>query len=292
MADNLATMSAGAINRRTLADAYEFLLQTLDAVGVRVTAAFVSGFASHKDALRDALPEIEALASLCPEWFDTLMPRLRRGDAASLDGLEGHCLWRQFRDSGHEMAWHGASHVSLQKGAARELIEAELLLATKLQTALGHHPTTVIFPRNLVGNLSLLRAAGFDTYRAGHTPGGISRALNLARELNLWDQPDRDLPRMDRGWRVSPPGHFLNWPSGIRRLVPVEATVRRWHVMLRSAAIQGRCVHMWFHPHNLITAPKMRDSFTEIMKEVSSLVKLGDLKNLTIKEANSYYGLE
>jgi hypothetical protein len=47
---------------------------------------------------------------------------------------------------------------------------------------------------------------------------------------------------------------------------------------------------MWFHPHNLITAPAMKVAFAEIMREVGRMVRTGDLVNLTMAQANLYYG--
>jgi hypothetical protein len=76
----------------------------------------------------------------------------------------------------------------------------------------------------------------------------------------------------------------------MRSLVPVAVTIQRWKSLLRSAAAQGGYVHMWFHPHNLITAPAMKVAFAEIMREVGRMVRTGDLVNLTMAQANLYYG--
>ena len=92
------------------------------------------------------------------------------------------------------------------------------------------------------------------------------------------------------GWHVSPAGFFLNWPSGVRAMVPVPVTVMRWKSLLRSAVEQGGYVHMWFHPHNLITAPAMKVAFAQIMKEVGQLVRSGDMVSLTMSEANAHFG--
>jgi len=43
-------------------------------------------------------------------------------------------------------------------------------------------------------------------------------------------------------------------------------------------------VHMWFHPHNFITAPQMKISFEEIARFAGDLVRNNDLINLTIGE--------
>jgi len=97
---------------------------------------------------------------------------------------------------------------------------------------------------------------------------------------------------MRDGWHVSPSGFFLNWPAGVRSLVPVPVTIRRWKSLLREAVDRGGYVHMWFHPHNLITAPLMKVAFDEILREVGELVRSGDLVSLTMAEANEYYRTE
>ena len=52
--------------------------------------------------------------------------------------------------------------------------------------------------------------------------------------------------------------------------------------MLRAAAERGGHVQMWFHPHNLITAPDMMISFEEIMRFAGTLIRNNELVNLTI----------
>ena len=99
-------------------------------------------------------------------------------------------------------------------------------------------------------------------------------------------------PMRQGGWNVSSSGFFLNWPSGVRSLVPVSVTVSRWKSLLRSAVEQGGYVHMWFHPHNLITAPAMQSTFAQIMNEVGQLVRSGDMVSLTMSEANAHFGLD
>jgi hypothetical protein len=134
-----------------------------------------------------------------------------------------------------------------------------------------------------------LRSHGFKTYRASPPNGIAARLTGLANEWNVFDRRVMDEPGVQNGWHVSPAGNFLNWPSGVRALVPVSVTVRRWKSLLRSAAERGGYVHMWFHPHNLFTAPAMKVAFAEIMCFAGELVKSGDMVNLTMAEANEYY---
>ena len=291
MADQAHVLNRGVINGKSLRRAYTSVHSTLESNGVRATAAFVSCFAAPRDAVREYLPLLEELGERNPEWFCNLLPILRRGDSESLDGWEGNDLWNEAASRGHEIAWHGATHMPLSDATASEAIELELRLASHLFKTLGRSPTSVVFPRNLIGHLIKLRSAGFSCYRERASSGPLGRVGGLLREFNLFDRSVNAEPRRDGSWAVSPAGFFLNWPSGIRSSVPVGVTVQRWRCLLRHAALKGGYVHMWFHPHNLITAPAMQESFNSVMLEVGNLVRSGDLLSLTMAEASTYYGL-
>lgn len=286
MADQDHIVNAGIINNASLKSAYAFLLNTLDKRDLRATAAFVTCFAADPAALRDNLSLFEKMATLNPHWFANVLPALRNG---ALDGWTGVEFYRSMSAAGHEMAWHGATHLSLSDQTTTDALALEMELASRLLPALGCLPRTIVFPRNQIGHLSWLRNWGFETYRAS-APGGLTdRMWALLNEWNIVARHVAEKPRVMNGWHVSPEGHFLNWPSGARALVPVSVTVRRWKSLLRTAVERGGYVHMWFHPHNLITAPVMRVAFEEIMRFVGELVRSGDMVNLTMAEANEHF---
>jgi peptidoglycan/xylan/chitin deacetylase (PgdA/CDA1 family) len=286
MADNRAVVSAGLINDESLRSAYEFLLSTLSINNLKSTAAFVTTFAADLDVVRNNISLLERMAALSPDWFVNVLPALRGG---ALGGWNGAEFYQSLSAAGHEMAWHGATHLSLSSQTSSEAVELELELASCLFRELGHTPKTIVFPRNQIGHLDRLRSHGFKTYRASPQVGIAARLSDLANEWNVFDRRVMVGPSAQDGWHVSPAGHFLNWPSGVRALVPVSVCVMRWKSMLRHAAERGGYVHMWFHPHNLITAPAMKVAFTEIMCFAGELVKSGDMVNLTMAEANEYY---
>ena len=287
MADNSYAVRSGEINDRSLKVAYEFILRTLQQNGLKTTAAFVTCFAAEVDLLRDQLHLIEQLALLCPGWFTWILPALRQH---KFDGWQGASFHRSMSSAGFEMAWHGATHLSLSDQTSDRAVTLEMELATRMFGSLGYTPKTIIFPRNETGHLSQLRFGGFASYRDRPAGGKFNRLTGLLNEWNVWDWGSIDKPTMREGWWVSPAGHFLNWPSGGRALVPISTTIRRWKSILRNAARHGGYAHMWFHPHNLITAPTMKIAFEEIARFAGELVKGGDLVSLTIAEANDYYG--
>lgn len=289
MADQYSVIGAGLINDASLRSAYEFLLSVLGRNNLKSTAAFVTTFASDPDSVRDNISLLERMAELNPFWFANVMPALQRGELSGWSGAE---FYRAMASEGHEMAWHGTTHLPLSMRTSHQAVELELELADRLFSELGHTPRTIIFPRNQVGHLDQLYGYGFETYRASPPEGIAARCAGLANEWNIFDRRLMDWPSKHDGLNVSPAGHFLNWPSGVRALVPVSVTVMRWKSLLRSAIKHGSYVHMWFHPHNLITASAMKVAFEEIMGFVGELVKSGDMVNLSMAEASEQYKID
>lgn len=288
MADNNKVFLDRLITTDSLSFAYDYIYQTLESSGVKCTAAFVTAFAAEREALREVMPDICELAQLSPGWFEFLLPRLKENTDDSLNGLLGVSFWRRLYSAGHEIGWHGTTHMPLSDSTSPAAVKLELEIGRKLFKSLGQDPVSVVFPRNSIGHLEMLMRFGFRSYRARADYGSFSREKSIFRELFFWDRGSRDMPFVNDGLCVCPAGFFLNWPSGIRQLIPVEITVRRWISMLRYAANHNLYVHMWFHPHNLITAPSMRPAFTLIMKEVGDLVKGGYLNNLTMSDIDFF----
>lgn len=288
MADQADVVNAGLINGVSLKCAYATLLSTLGKSDLKATAAFVTCFAAEPDAVLDNITLFEQMATLNPDWFANVLPALRSRTLAGWTGAE---FYRAMSAAGHEMAWHGTTHLPLSDQTSHAAFDLELELTSKLFPALDNRPSTIIFPRNQVGHLNRLKNQGFDTYRANLDGGFSNRLSGLMNEWNIYDRHVMEIPRVEDGWHISPAGIFLNWPSGVRALVPVSVTVRRWKALLRTAADRGGYVHMWFHPHNLITAPAMKVAFKEIIRFVGELVKSGDMVNLTMAEANEHFKL-
>jgi hypothetical protein len=110
--------------------------------------------------------------------------------------------------------------------------------------------------------------------------------VRVLNELNVLKSSARpDVRKHAEGVASLPAGSLLNWPRGPRAVVPDPVTIARWRHMLDDAARRGGHVHMWFHPHNLVTAPRMRDTFAAVVRYAGALVRGGDLVNRTMIEA-------
>ncbi len=285
MADSPQVVAGGVINDDALNMAYDHILSALGKYNLTATAAFVSAFAVDSDILRDNMELLEQLGEFNPTWFASIVPAVRNG---SLNGWNGSNLYRSLASAGLEIAWHGATHLPLSQEISEQSVAIEIELASRLFASLGRRPRTVVFPRNQIGHLEQLRRAGFENYRDGLRRDRLAKVTNLLGEFNVMSACDVKPPKLDNGWRVSRPGDFLNWPSGFRATVPISATIRRWKSKLRDAAHRGGSVHMWFHPHNLITAPAMKTSFDEIMRFAGELTRAGNLSNLTMAQSLAY----
>jgi len=283
MADQLDVVNSGVITDASLSDAYSWILNLLDENNLKATAAFVTCFAVETDVVIENMDLIKQMAKIEPAWFKNILSAYEGG---SLDGWNGSSVHVATSSAGHEMAWHGATHLPLSSKTSTEAVEIEIELASRLFHELDYTPRTIIFPRNQIGHLDLLRTHGFESYRAQLSNGFTKKLSGLANEWNIWDRGGMERVISKNSWQISPAGNFLNWPSGVRALVPPSVTVMRWKSLLRYAVENGGYVHMWLHPHNLITSPAMKVAFAEIIQFASQLVGTSDMHNLTISEAN------
>jgi hypothetical protein len=286
MADQFQVVSGGVITQASLRQTYNFIAQTLDGYDLRCTAAFVTGFAAGPELMREHSQCIHELARIVPRWFSNILPAI---EGSASDGWDGHSFFKQLAQAGHEMAWHGTTHLPLDDSTPEEAIQLELQLGRALLSRLDCEPTSIVFPRNRVGHLDMLKKAGFTTYRADRSHSKLLKLRELAREWHIFDKRVAEKPHRNGDWMVSPPGDFLNWPFRIRAGIPPTVTVMRWKSLLRAAVANGGYVHMWFHPHNLITAPAMKASFTAIIREVAQLARSGDIVVLTMRDAEQRF---
>lgn len=282
MADHLHSAELQLIREQGLRQTYQFLGDLLQEHGIRASAAFVSAFAAGPERLMQHAPLFDELLRINPGWFGGIVAALKSGQT---QGWDGQWCFERMRQGGHEMAWHGTTHQALDQTLSPAALELEMELTQLLHRDLNHRPGSIVFPRNRVGQLETLARHGFDAYRASLPAAGAGArvAEKLTEFVPLGPRPD-PLPGRAGHWAVIAPGRFLHWPCGHRALVPSWVTVQRWKSMLDKAVRHGGVVHMWFHPHNLLTAPSMRQTLRAILAQVSACMQQGQLLNLTMAE--------
>ena len=275
MADNLRPYHRRLFTDLALASAYERLLAMLDRHRIAATFAFVMAF------LLDESERKRFASILLKQGDGWLGPYQREIESGELEGWHLPGALEAVRGySGHELACHGFCHRSLASDScSRDQATAELGAAHEIAQAKGIVMETLVFPRNQVGNLDAVREAGFRGYRTrlARPTGTAGKVAALAEEFNLFKSSQPELPATD-GLVPIPAGHFFNWRFGARRLVPPAVTVRRWTAMLDHAVRTGGVVHLWLHPHNLVTAPDTGDVLERVLADVAERCARGELK--------------
>ena len=127
--------------------------------------------------------------------------------------------------------------------------------------------------RRLPG-LPLAAVAARQQTRAGD---GVARGVRHGRPA-AGPAPDRE------GLVAIPAGRFFNWRFGLRRMVPPQVTKARWRNPLDRCVQGGGIVHLWLHPHNLITGPGTGAVLSDVLADVARLRDQGKIEVLTQRD--------
>lgn len=280
MADHIGPHHDRFLTTENLENAYTRIGALFARHHVPATFAFVMAFtlspaefARHRERFVDV--EIEG-----GNWLRHFRRQMEDGHA------EGWFAPRAFDEvrarPEHEIGCHGFSHLPLGiSGVGRREAEHEIGAASTVAAEKGVELRTFVFPRNLIAHTSVLAAAGYTGYRGRLVQSeGVSGKLS---ELNVAESA-----QAHGGWsgtlRVIPPGHFLNWRRGVRKLVPRPVTVRRWRHILEDAADRGRVAHLWLHPHNVIDGPETFDTLSSIVAYAAKLRDRGKIAIVTQRQ--------
>jgi hypothetical protein len=183
----------------------------------------------------------------------------------------------------HEVAAHGFCHVPFSETEITKedaLFELEsLLISSKMKNL---KLRTFIFPRNIIGFKKQVSEHGFLGYREAlkRKKGVTGRLISLTHEFNIFNKSQKDLSISDSMVAI-PSGFFLNWRSGIRKLIPVFITQLRWRSIINHAIKNNGVAHIWLHPHNIIGSPSTLTSLEYVLKLASKKRLLNEMEVLT-----------
>lgn len=279
MADHLTADHHRWLTTERLRRAYLDILDLFARHRIDATFAFVMAFLLTPDEQRehDALFQDHAIEGR--NWLANF--RLAQASGA-MEGWSLPELLDLVRDhGGHEIGCHGFSHLPLAETMVTPAVmEHELAAAASVAAMKGVTLETFVYPRNLVGRPAALGAHGYAGYRDRlPVPSGmIGKASNLLSEFNVAQRPQPDAPADAARPLPIPSGFFLNWRHGARRHVPLAVTERRWSGLLAKAVRGGSVVHLWLHPHNIISAPDTFDLLARVLARVAALRDAGLLE--------------
>lgn len=271
VADHLTPRTASHLTDDRLRAAYRAVTDLFAAFGISATYAFVELYTRPASPATTRL--VQDLAQDLP-----YLARAAAGLAVGEEGWVGDWAYGMAGEGGHEIAFHGATHVPWPT-LTREQARRELEMARPAQRK------TMVFPRNQIAHLDVLAEFGCKAFR-GHRPYP-SRAHSLLAEFDMTTPAQHFTPSAPGAPVEIPSGVFVNWRSGPRRLVPPAVTRRRARNLLQDAARTGGVAHFWLHPENIASAPA---TLANVEAIVSEIVRLRDAGQIRVETQLSVLG--
>lgn len=282
MADDSAMASNNPINGDSLTKAYTQIFEILERHKIAATFALVGLFAGGYEQYVDSRGELLD-SEPHRDWLN--VPE-RAFAAGFQDGWFYPELVNQIKARGnHEIASHSFTHLPLHNGGVAEksfLTELKFVNQWKAQNSL--ELSTFIYPRNQIKFEEQLSNFDFLGYRQCDIQNSAyaNRFQILQDECNIGRKSDKH--SVSTRPIAIPPGTFLNWRHGPRRIIPKWVTLKRWSNVLDHAVFSGGVAHLWLHPHNLITARGQVELFEDAISRVAKAQNSGLIKSVTQAE--------
>jgi len=189
------------------------------------------------------------------------------------------------KNSNIEIASHGFSHFICDDRANTLEVEKEFRNSLEVSNIKNLNLKTFVFPENKIGNLNILKKFNFIGYRntnkLKYKNSRVSRFKNLFAEFNVFQRLEKEDNKNNSELISIPSGFFFNSKFGLRNLVPGFITFKRWKSLINDSIEKNKTLHLWFHPHNLISAPNSFFVLENIIKYLSELRKLDKISIIT-----------
>ncbi|MCC7492974.1 MAG: polysaccharide deacetylase family protein [Fimbriimonadaceae bacterium] len=187
----------------------------------------------------------------------------------------------------HEVGTHTFSHVVLGDPACdAATARSQLAACRELHQAHGLPFDSLVFPRNQVAHLEVCAELGLIAWRGREQAwyeglrGRWHRLGHLADRLLATTPavyPRAQLQPDARGLVNVPGSMFLLPYDGVRARIPTGRRVRQGLRGLRAAVASEGLFHLWFHPFNLGSSPRMFDALEAILVAVAAEQAAGRL---------------
>jgi len=286
MLDKLDSLDESVFNKNSLVSLYKEVIRLHEDFGIPATFAFVGALISTKDefqTMRKKFQQARSINAWCAK-LDSVSCKFSEQDIHIPELLD---LVKSSKVN-HEIATHGYSHVIMNDELDDVSLSFELEGIKRNSELKNLEISTVIFPRNVVSYKFLDRADYIHGFRAPpkqYAPlshKSVKRAFSLLKEF--WPICRSEKFSMYGTKKVIPGDFFVNWRSGLRRLVPVWLTILRFRFSLKHACKHDGVVHIWLHPHNLLTGSDQLKLLSCMLHVVNEYRSNESLKVLTQKE--------
>jgi len=284
MLDDLERLDESVFKRESLLALYSEIVRLHEEFALAATFAFVGAFVTPRAeflALRTKYSNARAVNDWCGK-LESPECKFTARDVHIPELLEKV----QASSVRHEVASHGFSHVIMSGDLDRSSIEFELEGLRKFSDQNDTHTSTIVFPRNVVNHEFLSRATNIVGFRA--PPRQISTRIWMQRGYSLlkefWPFCRSENVTQSGGKIAIPGDFFINWRRGARRLVPVSLTLWRFRSALEHACRNDGIVHIWLHPHNLLTGRNQLKLLKEMLAVANEYKCKNGLRVLTQRE--------
>lgn len=281
MLDKLNSLDNNIFNRQSLIDVYKQIVKIHDEYNMNATFAFVGAFVSTREEFLNTLNEYDGAIAL-NNWYKPILETNCRFPEEDLHIPELLDIIKASTME-HEISSHGYSHVIMDKRLDAISLQAEISGIKSLMQNKNINISTIIFPRNIVNYQFLDKAEFITGYRA--PPKSISsfrmtkRIYALLKEFIPFSRSEELTTYKNK--LVIPGDFFINWRSGLRRFVPIWLTVFRFRMALNHACKNNGIVHIWLHPHNLLSGKKQIELLHRLLTLAENYRKKNLLKVLT-----------
>ncbi len=160
----------------------------------------------------------------------------------------------------HEVASHSFAHIVFGDPECKvSHALSDLQAAVDVANQRGIRLESLVFPRNSVGHLEVVKSLGFGSYRGEDPPPFLPNIKGIWRKIitvaDHWVgiaprivHPREVLPGL---WNI-PGNHFFIPRTGRFKYLPVRSRVRKGKRGIRKAIRHHGLYHLWFHPFDLI----------------------------------------
>jgi len=191
----------------------------------------------------------------------------------------------------HEIGTHTFTHVFATE-VTPDVWDKELATCQRIHQGHNLPLRSLVYPRNHTAYTETLHRYGIIAYRGAEQkryrqPSGIAGRVLSYLDYLLALPPvtyDPATLRVNDQLVNLPASQFLMSYDGLRGWIPTASRVRQAKVGIEQAVKRNHLYHLWFHPFNLGSSPKMYDALEQILREVTRRRDAGDLQVMTMQQ--------
>ena len=272
-------------NNRDLIKVYEKLNDLFLKLNIPITYAFVGSFILNESEKGN----FECFENINKCYSPPLINYMNSNEIDRKDGWFLPEVYDLVNNGINEISCHSFRHLSFSKCKNEQIINEELKNCKLVEKLKKINFKTFVFPYNDIAYLEKIKEYGFDGFRDHKVlkKNIKTKAQNLLNEWNIWKKIYYQNEYNEEIKLVQiPGGFFFNWRFKWRRyLIPEIITYLKWKNLIKYAINHNKTLNLWFHPHNIISAPS---TFNVLKKVIIHANKMRDKGKLNIITQASY----